>query len=201
MARAHKRKAAKDYPDDGIKKGEEYWTWSLRPTGRGKGTVYRQKEQPTAAQLTGNEFQRALIGLREQLAGVNGPDDVESIVSDIRSLADEQDEKFNNMPENFQQGDTGQRLEGRRDSLNEWADEIEGVDELEEVSEDDITDDDLAEDHEFDPEDFKTEDGTTDEDGLEKARKAAVERAVEAKNAEALETWCEAVKACEYGGE
>lgn len=197
MAKVHKRKARKDYPREGIKKGEEYYTWSLRPTGRGAGTVYRSKTAPTPQQLESNPFRRSVMEFEDRLSSEGlDKDELDSVIADIRSAADEEQGKFDNMPEGLQQGETGQKVEGRANSLNEWADELEGVDEPEEVSEDDITDDDLTEDHEFDPEDFED-----DPEGLEKARKEAVERAVQAKNDEALSEWRTNIQACEYGGE
>jgi hypothetical protein len=60
----------------------------------------------------------------------------DDIVSEINSLADEQEEKRNNMPEQLQDSGSGETLQNRYDSLQEWASNLEGVD----CDVDDITD-------------------------------------------------------------
>jgi hypothetical protein len=44
----------------------------------------------------------------------------EDVGQQIEELMDEQREKFDNLPEGFQQGPNGQRLEERADALDTW---------------------------------------------------------------------------------
>lgn len=114
-----------------VKKGQKYYTWTMygcRPS--------IQLTAPTRQQLTGSDFLCQVYDLEDRLTSLRdgGYEDVEDlqdavdeIVSEIRSLADEQDEKRNNMPEQLQDSGSGETLQNRYDSLNEWADNIEGV--------------------------------------------------------------------------
>jgi len=50
------------------------------------------------------------------------------ICDEIRELGEEQREKQYNMPESLQQSETGELLERRADSMDQWADELDSVD-------------------------------------------------------------------------
>ncbi len=128
MARVHTvKKARKNYKDAGIKKGDTYFWWKFR-----NSPIRRSKTSPKRQQLTQSNFYISLYDLEDRindLAAEEGlKEEVESIIQDIRALADEQEENKNNMPEGLQEGDTGQLLDERKDGLEEWADELEGLD-------------------------------------------------------------------------
>ena len=134
MARVYERKARKDYPDAGIKKGDKYFFWELK-TGPASGVTRRSLTRPKPSQLTTSEFKGALYSARESFEAALGSastfEDLESAreeyKTEMETLRDEQDEKFNNMPEGLQQGDTGQLLESRRDGLEDLISELEGA--------------------------------------------------------------------------
>lgn len=138
MPRVHQQVARKDYPREGIKAGETYYSWTFK-NQRGPGTKVRSKTRPRPSQLTRSEYLSAAYALQERIEDLTAdsdlPGNVEEIVSDLRSLAEEQEEKRNNMPEGLQDGDTGQLLETRAQNTNDFADELEGLD-LEEFEED-----------------------------------------------------------------
>jgi len=142
MPRVHHLKAAKDYPSHGISKGEMYYKWSIKRQ-RG-GVTLKSKTYPRPSQLTENAFFQPLYQLLEGLEDLGdnvSADDLEAFGSDIQALGEEQREKFDNMPEGLQQGDTGQMLEERAENCESWASDIESVvselnDKLEELSED-----------------------------------------------------------------
>lgn len=152
MPRVHKvDKARKDDPHNGIKVGDTYYWWKFK-NRVGNGTVVKSLTPPKASQLTRSEFAGRWRSIEEQISELPLDESLhealQSIAGDLHELADEQDEKFNNMPEGLQQGDTGQLLEARRDAANEWADALEGLDEPEApgyedepVKDDDETDD------------------------------------------------------------
>lgn len=137
--KVHKRKAGKDYPEQGIAKGETYYTW--HPKG---ANWQRQKTAPTPRQLTANAWEHFLMDTREgvEALGMLEREDLESAIEELASLArekgDEEDEKFNNLPESLQDSSTGELLQERRDLAYEIADSLENIDldedrELEEI--------------------------------------------------------------------
>lgn len=100
MASAHfVKKARKDHPEAGIKKGESYWWWEFR-----FGGVYKSKTQPKPSQLTQSEFQSTYLSIGESLDAalqdVNGKDDIDSDIEEakgsIEELRDDTQGKFDN---------------------------------------------------------------------------------------------------------
>lgn len=126
----HVHKAQKDYPQDGIKKGESYYWWKFRYAEK-----CRSKTHPTPSQLTRSEFWGEVFGIQEELSACSDRDELSGIIERIRELATQQEEKKNNMPDSLQDGPIGELLDERQTSLDEWADELEGVDEDEDLSE------------------------------------------------------------------
>lgn len=164
MARAHEvKKAAKDYPQHGIKKGEPYWWWSFMQGGRG-GPKHYSKTRPKPSQLTQSEFWSAVHVLQEdntatpELADIES--DADSVKEALQDILDETQDKLDNLPEGFQQGASGELLQGRIDALQEAMDSIDGIDAS------------------FDAPD--KEEGETDEDHSERVEAAEEERADEA---------------------
>jgi chromosome segregation ATPase len=125
MPRVTKRKAAKDYPNAGIKKGDEYYHWK-RKTGPASGVTCRSLTKPTPSQLN-TGFAGQVGELEASIDAAEDVDGVRSVIEEIRTLGEEQQEKFDNMPEGLQQGDTGQLLEERASQCEEWANEIESA--------------------------------------------------------------------------
>lgn len=131
MARAtFVKKARKDNPV--AKKGESYWWWAFMVGGRG-GPKHYSKEQPRRSQLTQSSFLSTLWDIQDN-ASANTPDadDLESerdsIVGDLNSLKDDTEGNLSNMPDGLQQGDTGQQMQTRIDSLDEAISTLEGLD-------------------------------------------------------------------------
>lgn len=129
MARLHfVKKARKDNPV--CKQGESYWWWAFMVGGRG-GPKHYSKDRPKASQLTQSEFLGAMMDIADELSTLSADDSLESMVEDIvgriRELGEEQKSKFDNMPESFQQGDTGQLLESRAEKCEEIAGEFEAI--------------------------------------------------------------------------
>lgn len=124
MPRVHFVKSARrDYPEQGIKKGESYYWWKFRYASKS-----RSKTRPTPRQLTRSEFWITIYDLQDELAQCTDSSVLEDIVQRIRELSDEQEEKKNNMPDSLQQGPTGELLQNRADELSGWADELDGLD-------------------------------------------------------------------------
>jgi hypothetical protein len=126
MARAHYVKSArKDNPV--AKKGESYYWW--KPMVGGRGSFKRfSKERPSRSQLTQSEFLGALYAIEDdQLAKAETPEDLTAVAEALRELGEEEQGKFDNMPQGLQDGDTGQQIQERAENCNSWADEIDSV--------------------------------------------------------------------------
>jgi hypothetical protein len=104
--------------------------------GRG-GPKRFSKTAPRRSQLTQSEFYGALWDLEDQLgdlkpegyetvADLEG--DLASIRDEIESLGSEQSDKFSNMPDGLQQGDSGQLLETRASECESLASEFDQLD-------------------------------------------------------------------------
>jgi len=122
-------KARKDYPQHGVEKGQMCYVWSLK-TGPRSSRSFRQLTRPKPSQLTNSEFLGRAYELTEQVEDLTEEDledQLQELVDEIECLGEEQDEKWNNMPEGLQQGSTGELLEGRRDMCQEWAYNLEAV--------------------------------------------------------------------------
>jgi len=135
MTQAHYvKKARKNHPEGGIKKGESYYWWAFMVGGRG-GPKHYSKAQPKRSQLTQSDFFSALYDIEDELSNISsdmGVSDmqstVENAVSELENLKDETQGKFDNMPESLQQGDTGQLLEERVSEVESMIDELQGID-------------------------------------------------------------------------
>lgn len=128
------------------KKGESYYWWKFRFGGK-----YMSKTPPRPSQLTQSDFLSRQMELEERIGDMSASSystfeelksDVEDIVNEIRQLGEEQGEKVGNLPDSLQQGPTGELLEGRASSCEDWAGELEGVD----LEQDEPTEEDAVED-------------------------------------------------------
>jgi len=138
MPRVHfVKKARKARREHGIKKGDSYWWWANRMPGRMSGVKRYSKTPPERWQtLPPGSFAASVAFLQQQLDNLSvemGAEDLKSaidgVAEEVRSLAEEQDEKFNNMPESLRAGPTGELLNERQEALASWADELEAVEE------------------------------------------------------------------------
>lgn len=149
MAKVSTQVARKDYPAQGIKKGDMYYSWALyhQPT-------QKSLTRPRPSQLTSSDKMSRAYAIAESVEDMQAtatvPSDlVESLnnaASDARDLADEYQESLDNMPEGLQQGSTGEEIQAKVDALNEYADECENAaGEIESLSVGDYLDDDTLE--------------------------------------------------------
>lgn len=133
MPRVHTvKKARKDQPDYGIKKGETYYYWTFKVGARGSRKVV-SKTYPKQSQLTQSEYLSACYSAQESVEAVEVTADcfddlisvLESAKSDIESAGEECQGKYENLPENFQNSATGERLQNRSESCQTLADAID----------------------------------------------------------------------------
>lgn len=126
MARVHHRKAAKDYPAQGIAKGDMYYYAKIK-TGPRSSRELRSKTPFKRSQLTVSEFKATLFDIEDDLAAITSIDDIPDIAERLRSLAQDQEERLENMPEGLREGDTGQMLTERKDACETAADELDDI--------------------------------------------------------------------------
>lgn len=127
MPKVHHVKARKDYPDKGIVKGQMCYVWSLK-TGPRSSRNYRQLTPPKRSQLTTSDFLSQLYDIfDETVAKAEGFEDIATAADNLRDLGQEQQDKFDNMPEGLQQGDTGQMLEARANGCESAAEELQSI--------------------------------------------------------------------------
>lgn len=123
---------------DPIPAGQPYRWWKFN-----FGAKYKRCMKPACtpkpSDLTQSEFYSTLYDLQERLGNSlddfrKGESDASStaselneIAEELRSLGEECGEKFNNMPEGLQQGDSGQLLENRVSECDSKADELESA--------------------------------------------------------------------------
>ena len=127
MAHAvHVKKAQKDYPEHGIKKGESYYWWKFK-----RGGKYYSKTAPRRSQLTQSAFYAAIFDIEDEIADAPADDGLAGIADDIasrlRELGDECQSNLDNMPEGLQQGSSGELLQERVSAMEQAADEIESL--------------------------------------------------------------------------
>ena len=133
----HVKKARKDYPEQGIKRGDSYFWWKPR-----YGGIRRSKTYPSRQELTQSDFLCRVYDIEDEIAeGINietrNPEEVENeiegwisaITEEIEELKEECEEKLDNMPEQLQDtSETGMLLQERIEYLDEWINNLESVD-------------------------------------------------------------------------
>jgi hypothetical protein len=160
MATLKRQKARKGYECSKckalIKKGEHYFRFKL--TRFSSVQMRCSLHRPTRQEMTTSDFWSQVYDLEDSISNLSAEemesarDAIDPILSDIETLRDEQEEKLYNMPDQLQDSDTGQLLQERYDGMQEWYDELDGVDtdideglaeDYEEGDEKDLTEDEL----------------------------------------------------------
>jgi hypothetical protein len=127
MAKAVLKKAAKDYPESGINKGDNYYFAQIKTGPRSSRTI-RSRNPIPRSQLTTSSFKSQLYDIEDTaFYAVSEASDLRDIAERVRELGQEAQESLDNMPEGLQQGDTGQLLEERVNAMDGWADDIEST--------------------------------------------------------------------------
>lgn len=128
MARVKYQKAAKDYPASGIKKGDMYYYVRIK-TGPRSSRQMRQLTPFKPSQLTTSDYLSQAYALQERFNDLTDlttlEEDLNGLAEEARDLGQEQQDKYDNMPEGLQQGGTGELLEQRAQAMESWADSLE----------------------------------------------------------------------------
>lgn len=139
---AHPCKVAESRDGDTeIRVGDTYFTWA-RKMARGGIVYFRHAEcgRPKMSELSSRKTVRIDEAVNEadwsfspevdsdgEYDGDFGQvsDAVTAIAEVAREVGEEYQESFDNLPENFQYGDTGQALEAVAQELDSWCDDLE----------------------------------------------------------------------------
>lgn len=112
-----------------INVGESYWTWCFYG-----GQLIYSKTKPRQSQLTNNSFKQELYSIQESIEDFSpeDPDDVgvfvEELISNLEELRDTCQESFDNIPEQLQEGNSGQILQERIENLDDVISNLENID-------------------------------------------------------------------------
>ncbi len=93
MAKVHHRKARKDYPDNGVKKGDMYYYVSIK-TGPRSSRVMRQLTPFKRSQLTSSAFYGAMYDIEDSLPNIKDAEMVREIIGELEQLRDETQDSF-----------------------------------------------------------------------------------------------------------
>lgn len=125
MPRVHTKKARKDYPNAGIKKGDTYFSWSFRYGGKHKSLT-----PPRPSQLTQSKMSAALAAgetLEDSIKSATTLQDLVDALNqaaeEIKAVAEEYEDSLGNMP--TQEGGVAEAMQEKIDGLTEWADSLE----------------------------------------------------------------------------
>ena len=118
MPRVHERRAGKDYPEHGIKKGDTYYAWSF----------YRQKERksktrPKPSQLTNVASESTMLSAYEQ-GEPQCPDDIREMISTLEEALGEEQEKRDALEEHFAGTEKYNMVEANCGELESAIDEL-----------------------------------------------------------------------------
>lgn len=118
MAKVHYRKARKDYPGTAVSKGNMYYFAQIK-TGPRSSRVIRSLTRPKPSQLTASEFRSTWLSVGEDLDRVTLAEDIQNASDVMQELADETQDKLDNMPDSLQESDVGQLLQDRISAAEE----------------------------------------------------------------------------------
>jgi hypothetical protein len=126
MAKQVQKRAAKDYPQQGIKKGDMYWFAEVK-TGPRSSITIRSSAPIARSRLTASEFLSQAYDLSDRIDKADTVEELESIKDDFESLKSETEDKLGNMPEGLQQGQTGELLQERIDQIDSLVSELDSA--------------------------------------------------------------------------
>jgi len=124
MPRVHTQKAAKDYPNIGIKKGDTYYKWKFR-----YGPQIRSKTYPRQSQLTQSPHLSALYSASEAVEDCADPTDSEELMAALQSAMDFAQEAVDGYEEAASacEGGIGEAHQERADAAQEVQSEYEDL--------------------------------------------------------------------------
>ena len=139
MAKQVKKRANKDYPEDGIKKGNYYWYAALK-TGPRSSVVIRSLSPIKRYKLTTSEFLSKIWMIEDAyIPNISCLEDVEILIEALQNIYEDCQNSFGNLPEGLRNGPTGEMLDTRSNGceravndfetiFGEWSDAVDDED-------------------------------------------------------------------------
>lgn len=179
MAKITTQKAGKNYRSNAtgatINKGEQYKKISHF---RGPTYYFRHDEKIPKKFTTQSEFLSVVYDAQDQLENFNhetSADEIEAIKSELEQQRDELEGSFDNLPEQFQDAEVGERLQSRIEAVDEA---MENFDDLESHLEDKED----KEEFDYEAEEPEREDYETEEEYNEAVEEYEAEKETEWEN-------------------
>lgn len=119
-------KARKDYPSQGIKKGDSYYWWKFR-----YDSIKKSKTYPKPQQLTQSVFMMSVYDLQDEISNITGKtgeeikSQLDSIKDAVQNLLEETQDSLNYMPEQLQESSI---LTERVEGLESYISDLDNVD-------------------------------------------------------------------------
>lgn len=111
------KKARKDNPVAKIGESYYWWQFAFSP-------IQYSKDKPKRWQLTKSEFLQTVYQMEDGLGPTMSVGDLESLITDIEELRDEQQDKLSNMPDTLQDSSI---LNERIETLDDFITELESI--------------------------------------------------------------------------
>ena len=119
----HIKKARKDYPDDGIKKGDEYFWWKWR-----YGTKQRSPVRPTSLDKYPNTAEKEWTELQYRVQMKIDAEEYDAdLLQELQEYADAQEDKISCIPEVFEDTEQSQQMQQRFDEATEMTSTLENL--------------------------------------------------------------------------
>jgi len=126
------KKARKDYPEKGIKKGDSYYWWAFRYGGKHVSKTYPRNSQLTQSEFL-STYYSAQESVEEATSNFSGGGDLADLISNLESAKDELEQlqsdcedKVSNLENAFPGGSpTIDLLQARAESVESTMDELD----------------------------------------------------------------------------
>lgn len=118
------QKARKDYPDEGISKGDKYYWWKFPYGSKIKSLTY-----PKRSQLTRSSYKGQAYDIDDSIQAMEDPEDLSMYMDEIEALKDGAQYALDSMPEHLQEtSSSGQTLQEYMDQLEGWYNDLDAID-------------------------------------------------------------------------
>lgn len=122
--KVYTKKAAKDYPEHGIKRGDVYYEWCFYRQKPNKSKTY-----PRESELVSDEDFASALAVFEQFdpnAEVTY-DNLQEMISTLTEARDNMESRYDDLNDGLRAGSVGTTLEERKDQISSTIDTLENI--------------------------------------------------------------------------
>ena len=122
------KKARKDIPEAGIKKGDSYYWWQFA-----FGRKQASKEHPRRSRyMTQSPYLSQIYDIEDDMAALTVSDVNENCLDEftsaIENIIDEAQSSLDNIPDQLKDASAGAQLQEYIENLEQWQSDLEGID-------------------------------------------------------------------------